>query len=208
MWTETFQPVQRSLLQQGILAPTILNCAQTTQKCNNALCHQGSRLQPLRNKGCISGNTDRASSTLRRALLLHVKVNTIFVILWNSQHECIWQVCIARGNEVGPAHTSPSNLWRAYSSLWTQYTKFCYYHSPNLNDVPVVPQEERAVVGYRAPDIFTAAFFTSNFHCDVWYYVFRKTWGNCRMQDDSYIFPRRDYYINGSGPLGNVTRPL
>lgn len=178
---------------------TILNCAQTTQKHNNALCHQGSRLQPLRKKGCISGNADKASSTLRRALLLHVKVNTIFVILWTSQHERIWQVCVARGNEVGPAHTSPSNPWRAYSLLRMQYTKFSYYHSPYLNDVPVVPEEEWAVVAYRAPDIFTAAFFHQQF--PLWCVVLRvqkKTWGNCRMQHDNYIFPRWDYYINGS----------
>jgi len=56
-----------------------------------------------------------------------------------------------------------------------QYTKFSYYHLPYLNDGRVVPEEECTAVGYRAPDIFTAAFFTSNFHCDVCYYMFRKT---------------------------------
>jgi len=48
---------------------TIPNCAQITQKNNNTLCHQGSRLQPLRKKGpyfrkCRQGNQGCKNSTV------------------------------------------------------------------------------------------------------------------------------------------------
>lgn len=126
-------------------------------------------------KGCISGSAGRATSAVKRALLLQVKVNSIFLILWTSQHEHISQMLITRGNKVSSAHTFPSNLWREHTSWWVHYTKFCYYHLPYLNDGCMVPEEKHTAVRYRGPDIFTAAFFTSNFRCNVCYYVFRKT---------------------------------
>lgn len=61
-------------------------------------------------KGCISENAGRATSAVKIALLLQVKVNVIFPILWTSQHEQISQTRTARGNKVSPAHTFPSNL--------------------------------------------------------------------------------------------------
>lgn len=67
-------------------------------------------------KGCISGNAGRATRAVKTALLLQIKVNSIFLILWTSQHEHILQMLIARGNKVSPAYIFPSNLWGEHTS--------------------------------------------------------------------------------------------
>lgn len=67
-------------------------------------------------KGCISGNAGKATRAVKTALLLQIKVNSIFLILWTSQHEHILQMLIARGNKVSPAYTFLSNLWGEHTS--------------------------------------------------------------------------------------------